>query len=160
MMVTSLLAIPIMAIGISEPFKEIPIEKMLWGSSPASFEALLPDTLNSVTAKEIHLYSNGFGTLKYKFTARVFNSKGIAYVLFGGKKSNQLIGLSWKSKSSKDCQDINLQLYKTLGEPTEVFEPLQTITWEQVIPDLEVTFKDFSSSCSLLLLPDNPFIYD
>lgn len=159
-MLTSLLPIPLIAISLSITPKEFPVEEILWGSSPESLVKKLPDTLESLTPEEIHSHSNGFGEAKYKFTARLFKSTGITYVLFGGKKSNQLISLSWKSESNADCKDIKKNLVRAIGQPTEIDGPLGSIYWEGVIPNLGLTFLDISPYCSVQLLPEDPFVFD
>ena len=159
-MLTSLLPIPLIAVSLSVPPKELPVEEILWGSSPESLVQKIPDTLESLTPEEIHSHSNGFGEAKYKFKTRLFKSTGITYVLFGGKKSNQLISLSWKSDKVDNCKDIKKNLIETIGQPTEIDGPLGSIYWVGVIPNMDLTFLDISPYCSLKFRPEDPFVFD
>ena len=159
-MISTLLSIPIFAISLSKPYNEIYIDKVLWGISTKNLENILPNTLNPTTPKEVHSYSNGFGTPKYKFTARVFNEKGTVYALFGGKETNQLISFLWTFTNQKTCENLSNTLLNKLGKPTLKDDVMYTNTWEEISPELEITFRNFTTSCNLLLSPTDPFIYD
>lgn len=155
-----MLNLPITVINQNEPFDEIHLDKAYWGISRNTFSDLLPNMLSELTPEEVHLHSNGFGRAKYKFTARILGQIMCVYALFGGKDENKMITLSMGSDTQNGNDAIRVALMGLFGEPTDRDHVLYTSTWKTLHSDLNLDFRDFTTSFTISLKPFDLFQFD
>jgi hypothetical protein len=122
-------------------------------------ESRFPGIIGSVSTSEAHDFANGFGIPQQKLSAKVFGLPGTAYVLYG-RRSKLLVSVYWEPTDPTLCKPLAKSLRTALGKPTEIDRALATTTWENEAGDLDVSFVSHSSSCSLSILPSDPYAFD